>query len=136
MFTSSIIVAISAGLAVLQFNRGSIGLSQVLKEMGIEPGTHCTTAQHRHDYNCIIHASIKFMKSTKLQRKTRRAEKKGIQDAQKEREGMQYEAGQFVANTTLAADVPCPNKGQTRKCTKCKGPMKGHTRDQPCPSAD
>ena len=48
------------------------------------------SALHRHDYNRIIHASIKSMKGTKLQRKRRRAERKGLLDAQEAREGVQY----------------------------------------------
>ena len=88
VFSSSNIVAIVAGLAVLQFNKGSIALSQVLREMGIEPGAHCVSALHRHDYNRIIHASIKSMESTKLQRKRRRVEKKGLQDAREAREAV------------------------------------------------
>lgn len=110
VFTSST-VAIAAGLAVLQFNNGNIELSQVLKEMGIEPGAHCVSALHCHNYNCIIHASIKSMENTKLQRK-RRADKKGLQDAQEAREGMQYASGQFIADMTLTANAPGPSEGK------------------------
>ena len=92
------------------------------------------SALHRHDYNCIIHASIKSMKGTKLQRKRRRAEKKGLQDAQEDREGVQYAAGQFIADTTLTTNAPGPSKGKGRMCKKCKRPMKGDKRGQPCPS--
>ena len=64
------------------------------------------SALHRH------------VKGTKLQRKRRRAEKKGLQDAQEAREGVQYAAGQFIADTTLTTNAPGPSKGKGRMCKK------------------
>ena len=134
VYSGSTIVAIAAGLAVLQFNKGSISISQVLKEMGMNPGPHCIAALHRLDRDHIIHAYIKSKKKTKLERKRRRAEKKGLLDAQEETEGVQYAAGQFIADTTIMDIARVPRKAQTRTCKKCKGPMKGHKRGQACPS--
>ena len=134
-FTGSNVVAIAAGLAVLQFNTGSISLSKVLNEMGIPSGYHCTSALHRLDYDRIIHANIKSQDSTKLERKRRRAQKKGFLDAQEEREGAQYSSGRFLSNTLLSDEVPGPSCDTSRKCSKCRGPMKGHKRGQPCPDS-
>lgn len=133
VFSSSTIVAIAAGLAVLQFNKGNISISQVLKEMSMDPGPHCIAALHRLDSDRIIHAYIKSKKDTKPERK-RRAEKKGLLDAQEEAEGVQYAAGQFIANTTIMDVTRVTRKAQTRTCKKCKGPMKGHKRGQACPT--
>jgi hypothetical protein len=94
-FTGSNIVAIAAGLAVLQFNTGSISLSKVLNEMGIPSGYHCTSALHRLDYDRIIHANIKSQDSTKLERKRRRAQKKAFWMHRKNEKGFSIHQGDF-----------------------------------------
>ena len=52
----------------LQFNKGSISISQRLKEMSINPGPNCIPTLHRLNHNRIIHSYIKS-KNTKLERK-------------------------------------------------------------------
>ena len=132
LFCSSTIVAIAAGLAVIQFNKGALSISRVLKEMGINPGAHCMAALYRQDKERIYHARIKSTSATKIQRKRR----KGLQDTIEEREGVQYASGEFLASTSLHDDVlhTYPSVAP-RKCSKCHGPMKGHKRGQPCPTS-
>lgn len=55
-----------------------------------------------------------------------------------EKEGVMYEPGGFGPDGQLievpAAEASKRKNTSVRKCRKCKQPMKGHKRGQPCPS--
>lgn len=88
-------VELAANLAVPHFNDGSVSLKLVLKELGITPGSHCSQACKKLDYDRWRHARRKSSDQSKERRKQIRNWKKGYSDHLEAIEGLQYEAGAF-----------------------------------------
>ena len=92
IFPSSTIVAIAAGIAVLQFNRGSISTSWVLKDMSINPGPYCIALPWLWLHNQVLERYQIWKQEKELN---------GLLDAQEETKGVQFGAGQFNVDTSI-----------------------------------
>ena len=82
--------------AVIAFNEGAKGLCKVLENLGIKEGK-CTTLNHKsRDRKRKLAADHKKTENVKMRRKTLRAKKKGLLDAEKATEGGEsYAKGEY-----------------------------------------
>lgn len=89
------VVELCTSSAVLSFNEGILGTSDVFKRMGISPGYHCEQGMIAIDKKRLYMAKRKATVAVKMQRKRLRAIRKGLWDRQKEKEKDFYKAGAF-----------------------------------------
>ena len=95
VFVGANVFKIGVASAVLNFNSGAYGVVQVMEKLGMSPGYF--TRKYCNDRNL---ARIKNMKRKssdkgKKERKRKRAQRKGFQDAQEAAEGDVYGTGEF-----------------------------------------
>ena len=82
-------------LALAHFNDGSKAIIEVLKELGIVPGTHSRNACAKLDHRRLSHSERKGTEEAKKRRKQLRNWKKGFSETLEAREGPTYGAGAF-----------------------------------------
>ena len=88
-------VDLATHLAIGIFHDGTKKIFNILKELGVEPGTLCRKLCTRIDEEGKYHATNKSTDKAKKRRKTIRNRKKGYSEVQKVREEVQYDAGAF-----------------------------------------
>ena len=89
------VVETAAALAVIHFNNGSVALLKVLTEMGCSLGEFTHRQLLSEDRMRVQKSNKKETESEKRSRKRRRRRRKGLEDQQKDVEGVTYAAGGF-----------------------------------------
>ena len=88
-------VELATFLALCHFNDGAKAITCVLKELGIEPGSHCRNGCAKLDHRRLSHSERKGSAEAKKRRKDLRNWKKGYSERLEAREGPSYGAGDF-----------------------------------------
>lgn len=94
-FSGAGTVDMAAAFATIWFNDGAVAVQRILEEMAIPAGTFTLAALRRMDGSRSYHAKRKATEAEKSSRKRRRRVRKGVEDAELQVEGVQYQAGQF-----------------------------------------
>lgn len=92
-FCGTQVVKLSAALACMKFNHGSVMFGRVLTAMGITPGRYTDAHLADTDDARLKYAARKGSAMAKRARKRRRRIRKGLEDEAVEAEGIPYAAG-------------------------------------------
>ena len=95
IFVEKLVLEVCVCSAVLNFNSGSFGIVEVLKDLGVSPGHFTNIYCLRKDESRIKNMNRKSTERTKLERKKRHAKRKGFQDSNLEKEGVTYESRSY-----------------------------------------
>ena len=85
----------AAALAVAWFNDGADSVKELYRTISLPVGTHTARLLAALDVQRIQAAERKAVKEEKGARKRRRRVRKGVEDEEREAEGVTYEAGAF-----------------------------------------
>ena len=81
--------------AVIAFNDGNVGIANVLRHLGIDPGQNMMSAIVKRDCKRKRESDMNATMLAKKVRKSRRKARKNIEESNLDKEGVVYEAGAF-----------------------------------------
>eukprot|EP00117_Sycon_ciliatum_P017869 scpid82715/ scgid16696/ len=94
-FCGPLTVETSTYLAVGLFNHGTATVKSVMRDMHCDVGSFVHVGLDKADTTRMYHSARKSQDTEKKARKRRRAVKKGLVDAETEKEGITYSSGAF-----------------------------------------